>query len=636
MNALHPFSLRAAPNRAHLRIMGTTDLHMHVHGYDYYADAPRTAPGLARAAAHIAALRAGAQNSILVDNGDFLQGNPMGDYIAFERGLKAGDRHPIIGAMNALGYDAATLGNHDFNYGLDFLMKTLAGAEFPFVSANVAKTIGTAPRRDTTLLAPYKILTRRIVDGAGDSHRIRIGLIGFAPPQIVDWDREHLHGRLVMRDIVASARAWVPEMKEAGADIIIALSHSGIGAARHRDGMENASVPLAAVDGIDALMTGHSHLVFPHSRHPASAPVNGAAGTIHGKPAVMGGFWGSHLGVIDLLLEKDAGAWRVLGGASTTRATGARSGGCDAKPAAKSVQAVLNSVGGAHLATLAYVRRSVGRTAVPLHSYFAQVAGDASLRIVSMAQKHYLRRMLRGGAFAGLPMLSAAAPFRAGGRGGPAFYTDVAACDLAIRNVADLYYYPNTVRAVKVSGAQLRDWLERAAGMFRQIVPGVGDQMLLDPGFASHNFDVIDGVRYRIDLSQPSKYDTLGGVLNPGARRIVGLRYAHRPVGDDMQFIIATNSFRAAGGGDFPGAGGDTVIFEAPDTNRDVIMRYIAGQGTVNPAPHAIWSFAPLDEASVLFDTGPGAKKYLGDVKGVKIEEAGDGADGFLRYRIRL
>ena len=205
--ALHPFSAKAAANQAHLRIMETTDLHVHIYPYDYYGDRPVDTVGLARTAAHINAVRAEASNSLLLDNGDFLQGNPMGDYIAYERGMKEGDMHPMIAALNVLNFDASTLGNHEFNYGLGFLMKSLAGANFPVLCANVAKETGAAPTADTTLVKPYMILDRQLTDGAGNSHPIKVGLIGFVPPQIMNWDRRHLEGNVTARDIVETARA---------------------------------------------------------------------------------------------------------------------------------------------------------------------------------------------------------------------------------------------------------------------------------------------------------------------------------------------------------------------------------------------------------------------------------------------
>ena len=634
--ALHPYSARAAANQAHLRIMETTDLHVHVFPYDYYADKPRDTVGLARTASLIKEIRDEATNSMLIDNGDFLQGNPMGDYIAYERGMKEGDMHPVIAAMNAVGFDASTLGNHEFNYGLDFLMKSLAGADFPVISANIATEMGAAPRNDKTLLKPYVILEKTVKDGDGTDHAIKIGLIGFVPPQIMNWDRRHLEGNVMTRDIVATARAYVPEMKEAGADIIIALSHSGIAASQTDEGLENASLQLAMVDGIDAILSGHHHLVFPGPKYEGIDGVDTVKGTLHGKPAAMGGFWGSHLGVIDLMLERSGNDWKIMSFATEARPISKRNEDRSTTALVESQQYVLDSVQQQHDETLEYIRRAVGKTAAPLHSYFALVADDPSVQIVSIAQKWYIAEMMKGTEYEGLPILSAAAPFKAGGRGGPEYYTDVAVGDVAIKNVSDLYLYPNTARAVKVTGAQVKGWLERSAGMFNQVEAGKTDQVLLNPDFPSYNFDVIDGVTYEIDLSQPSRFGPKGEELNPEASRIVNLMYDGQPVTDDMEFIIATNNYRASGGGDFPGAKGDTIVFEAPDTNRDVIVRYIVEQGTINPKADANWRFKSLPGTTVLFDTGPKAQDYIDDVKGVTIEPAGDGPEGFARFRIKL
>ena len=473
-------------------------------------------------------------------------------------------------------------------------------------------------------------------DGAGEEHAIKVGLIGFVPPQIMNWDRKHLEGNVTARDILQTARAYVPQMREEGADIIIALSHSGIGSAQETEGMENASVPLATVDGIDALLTGHSHLVFPSPTYADFAGVDAENGLIHGKPATMGGFWGSHLGVIDLMLERDGGEWRVVNTSVETRPISKRNEDRSITALVESEQSILDSTAADHEATLAYVRRGVGKTAAPLHSYFALVADDPSVQIVSIAQKWYIEEMMKGTAYEGLPILSAAAPFKAGGRGGPEYYTDVPAGDVAIKNVADLYLYPNTVRAVKISGAEVRDWLERSAGMFNQVVPGSNDTPLLNPSFPSYNFDVMDGVTYEIDLSQPSKFGPKGKLENPDAHRIKNLSFNGAPVTDDMEFVIATNNYRASGGGSFPGADGSTIIFEAPDTNRDVIVRYIVEQGTIQPSADANWTFSPLENTSVLFETGPKATDYIDDVKGLEITPAGDGADGFALYRLKL
>ncbi|TYC48706.1 bifunctional 2',3'-cyclic-nucleotide 2'-phosphodiesterase/3'-nucleotidase [Rhodobacterales bacterium] len=635
--ALHPYSLRAQEGTAHLRLMETTDLHVHVFPYDYYSDKPVDTAGLARTATLIHGIRDEATNSVLVDNGDFLQGNPMGDFIAYERGMKEGDLHPVIKGMNVLDFDAGTLGNHEFNYGLDFMTKVLAGANFPVVCANLVNgsTLAGDARKDDLFLKPYVIVEKQITDGAGNAHPIRIGFIGFVPPQIMNWDRRHLEGNVNTRDIVDAARAFVPEMREQGCDLVIALSHSGIDANDRSDRMENASLHLAGVEGIDAVFTGHQHLVFPGPQYAGLPGVDADKGTLFGKPAAMGGFWGSHLGVIDLMIERDGNGWRVANFMTEARPIYQKEGR-EVTPLVDSQQDVLDAVKEDHEATLAYVRRPVGKTSAPLHSYFALVADDPSVQIVSKAQIWYIEQMLKGTQWDDLPVLSAAAPFKAGGRGGPDYYTDVPVGDIAIKNVADLYLYPNTVRAVAVKGSIVKDWLERSAGIFRQIEPGKTDQPLINSDFPSYNFDVIDGVTYQIDLSQPSKYDPKGERLNPDANRIVNLEYQGAPLDPDATFVVATNNYRSGGGGNFPGLGDEVVVFVGPDTNRDVLVRYIVEQGTINPSADANWTFKGLPGTTVLFETGPGGTEHAASVEGVKIEPAGDGADGFARYRIAL
>ena len=618
-----------------LRILETTDLHMNLLSYDYYQDVATDQYGLARTITLIKAARAEAPNSLLFDNGDLLQGNPLGDLVAKIAPLKDGQVHPAYKVMNALKYDAANIGNHDFNYGLPFLRRALAGAAFPYVNANVyVDDAAKAGANATHAFTPYVLLDRELVDADGKKHPIKVGVIGFVPPQIMQWDKTNLEGRVVVRDIAATARRYVPEMRANGAQLVIAIPHSGFERVIDNTGAgelaENEVGQLSMVPGIDAILFGHAHAEFPGKDFAGRPNVDIDRGTINGVPAVMPGRWGDHLGVIDLVLdngsEKSGGRWRVTTSRSSIRPVYDRAA---KRSLAAADPMVEQAIGEEHAKTLAYIRGKVATTSAPIYSYFAQVADDPSVQIVANAQTAYVTRAIQGTAYEKLPVLSAAAPFKTGGRQGWDYYTDIPAGTLAFRNVADLYMYPNTLKAVLLSGAQVREWIEMSAGQFQRIDPkGAATQPLLDEGFRSYNFDTLDGVTYEIDVTQAARYDGNGKLVAPGSHRVQNLRFAGAPVSADAKFIVATNNYRAFGGGNFPGLDGTNVVVDSPDESRQIVLDYLAQvSGPVNPGADRNWKIQPVPGVAMTFRTGAAATRHLARHPNIKlIKDNGDGS----------
>ncbi|HLY58657.1 MAG TPA: bifunctional 2',3'-cyclic-nucleotide 2'-phosphodiesterase/3'-nucleotidase [Stellaceae bacterium] len=617
---------RPAPLR--LRLMETSDLHVFVEDYDYFRDRPDETVGLVRTARLIEDARKEAANSLLFDNGDLIQGNPLGDFMALKRGLAAGEVHPMFKAMNLLAYDAATLGNHEFNYGLDFLAKSLKGPNFPFVCANVAWADG------KSYLPPWTVLEREVTDEAGVRHRLRIGVIGFVTPQIVLWDHAALAGKIVTTDIVDAAKRHLPDLR-ARADLVVALSHSGIAVAPRLGGDENASYHLAEVPGLDVIFTGHSHRVFPGPDFEGHNGVDAKLGTILGIPAVMPGFWGSHLGIVDLTLEQRDGRWQRTGFRVEARPIYRREG--------KSVVAlataeprIADAVAAEHRATLDYIRQPIGHSTVPITTWFALIGDDPAAALVNAAQSWYARPLLAQTPHAGLPLLSAAAPFKAGGIGGPENFTAIPAGALALKHVADLYIFPNLVRAVRLPGAMVKEWLERSAAIFATLDPAASaPQDLIDRRMPAYNFDVIAGLTYRIDVTRPPRYAPDGTLSDTTAERIVDLRHQGQPIDLARDFVVVTNNYRADGGGHFPGLDGSRTVLEAPDPNRDAILRYIQAQGTVTPDGTAVWRFAATaNPVTAVIETAPEARGTLAGH--THLRDLGDAADGFTRLEVEI
>ena len=613
-----------------LRIMETTDLHMNLVNHDYYQDKPTNEFGLVKTATLIKAARAEVQNTLLFDNGDLLQGSPLGDWAATVQPLAAGQVHPAHKLMRALRYDAANIGNHEFNYGLAFLDKALATAGFPYVNANIFIDNG-KPGGSRNAYTPYVILERRFTDDAGAAHTLKIGVTGFVPPQVMQWDRQNLLGRVVARDIAETAQALVPTMRAKGADIVVVIAHSGFERGETVFFAENAVAKLAEIPGVDAILFGHSHSEFPGRYFNAHPKVDLARGTINGVPAVMPGRWGDHLGVIDLVLQQDGQGWKVADARAELRPIWDRASN---KPLVEADAELLALIQPEHQATRAYVNTPVARTTSPIHSYFAQVADDPAVQVVSQAQLAYARKAMAGTPDGKLPLLSAAAPFKTGGRHGWSAYTDIPAGPIAIRNIADLYVYPNLVKVVKLNGAQVREWLEFSAGAFNRIDPaGPPEQLLLNTSFPSFNFDVLDGLTYTIDITQPARYERGGKLVAPGARRIVNLQHDGKPVTEDMVFAVVTNNYRAAGGGNFPALDGSNIILDSVDQARQAVADFLAAAGTFEPAADNNWRILPVPGVKLQFLSGTGGIAHLPATRAVKLVK--DNGDGSALYELQ-
>jgi 2',3'-cyclic-nucleotide 2'-phosphodiesterase/3'-nucleotidase len=599
-----------------LRLIGVTDVHARLRPYDYYRDRPDETQGLAKAATLIRALRAERPNALTFDNGDLIQGTPLGDWAAGTL-----DAHPMIAALEALGVDAASVGNHEFNYGLDVLDRVLAGANFPTVCCNVLRADG------SLYFKPWTLIARRVADRSGVVHDLKIGVVGFVTPQIMRWDRNHLDGRVTARPIVEAAREHVAACRAAGADVIVALCHAGISKIGPDGAAENAGLALAQVGGIDAIFLGHQHLLLPGADFVGIDGVDPVRGTLAGVPAVMGGCFGAHVGVIDLTLENEAGSWRATGATAAIRSIDATT------PADPALMAASEA---AHAATLAYVRAPVGRLETPLASYFAMIGDDPSVRVVHDAQLWFGRGIVETNpALGAAPLLSAASPFKCGGRNGADFYTEVPAGPLLLRNVADLYVYPNGLRIVRATGADVREWLERAASVFLTIDPArTAPQPLLSASFAPYDFDSLAGVTYRLDLTAPPRYDERGRVIAPDAHRVVDLAFAGRAVEGGQIFHIVTNSYRANGGGNFPGCDGRSVLYEAPETNFDALLAYVKAHPTLRPSPGGEWRLAPWPAGVAATLLAPPSAADSAPPPGVTVAPLGPGPNGFATFRV--
>ncbi|HDR8484347.1 TPA: bifunctional 2',3'-cyclic-nucleotide 2'-phosphodiesterase/3'-nucleotidase [Bacillus cereus] len=613
-----------------LRILETSDIHVNLMNYDYYQTKTDNKVGLVQTATLVNKAREEVKNSVLFDDGDALQGTPLGDYVANKikdpkNRVDPSYTHPLYRVMNLMKYDVISLGNHEFNYGLDYLKEVTSKTKIPVINSNVYRDDhdGNDENDEHYFDRPYHILEKEVVDEAGQKQIVKIGVMGFVPPQIMNWDKANLEGQVKAKDIVETAKKMVPKMKAEGADVIVALAHSGVDKSGYNVGMENASYYLTEVPGVNAVLMGHSHTEVKD--------------VFNGVPVVMPGVFGSNLGIIDMQLKKVNGKWEVQKDQSKPQLRPI----ADSKgnPLVESDQKLVNEIKDEHEKTIEYVNTHVGETKAPINSYFSLVQDDPSVQIVTNAQKWYVEQELKKPEYEkikDIPVLSAGAPFKAGGRNGATYYTDIPAGTLAIKNVADLYVYPNTLYAVKVNGAQVKEWLEMSAGQFNQIDPKkTEEQPLVNIGYPTYNFDILDGLKYEIDVTQPAKYDKDGKVVNANANRIVNMTYEGKLVADKQEFIVATNNYRGSSQ-TFPGVSKGEVVYQSQDETRQIIVKYMQKIKDIDPAADQNWTFKPIvaDKLNTTFDSSPNAQKYI--KKDGKISYVGPSENEFAKYAIDI
>lgn len=633
----------ACANTVDLRILETSDIHANMMDYDFYKDDYTQRFGFTRTASLIRKMQNEVKNSVLVDNGDLIQGSPMADwaYSNYLNDLNDQRTHPAYKALNAMHYTVGGLGNHEFNYGLDFLNRVLAGATFPYINANIFDV-----KTDKPYFRPYVIIDTLVIDRDGKPQHLKIGYISFVPPQVMEWDKNNLSGKVYAKDITETAKLFVPKIKAEGADVIIAIAHSGLSSEPYKLMAENSVYYLSTVKDIDAILFGHTHSIFPGKNFNNIAGIDNHNGLVNGIPAVMPGQWGDHLGVIDLTLEQREGRWHVIQSKSQAKPIFDTINNKALVDPDQSVRAVLVDD---FKQTRHYMGRIIGESSDDLFSTLALVQDDPTIQLINNAQIDYVKYYIQGDPdLANLPVISAVAPFKAGSRkNDPTAYIEIPKGKLSVKSVADLYVYANTLAAVKINGTKLKEWLECSAGLFNQVdIQDTQPQYLINwQKFRLYNFDIIDGgIGYEIDITQPPRYDENCQLINPNSQRIKNLTFNAKLIDSKQNFILASNNYRALTG-IFPGSGEQNIVINSPDPVKEILARYIEKvtlqQGKVEVQPDNNWRLRPITSPVILdlrIETSPTleAKAYIDKHAQYPMSYLNNDSVGYAVYRINL
>ncbi|WP_112737407.1 bifunctional metallophosphatase/5'-nucleotidase [Micromonospora noduli] len=545
----------ARPRTWDLTLLGTSDTHGNVYNWDYYRDAEyddskQNDIGVAKLATLINQIRRERRGkaTLVLDAGDTIQGTPLATYYAKQEPITAtGEKHPMARAMNVIDYDAVTLGNHEFNYGLPLLDLWIRQLGFPALAANAVNAKTGKPA-----FLPYVI--KKVSLGFA-APTLRVGILGLTNPGVAIWDKGNVEGKLRFDDMIATAAKWVPIMRARGADLVLISAHGGdSGTSSYGPELPNENpVALIAqqVPGIDAILFGHAH-----NEVVERFVTNERTGTqvLLSEPSK----WGQRLTRMDFTLTREHGRWTITKKAATMLNTNT----------VVEDPKVLAAVRAQHQKTIAYVNQVVAQATVEMSTVESRYKDTPILDFINHVQAETVTKALAGTQYADLPVLSQASPFSR-----TAVFP---AGDVKIRDVAGLYVFDNTLEAVVLSGAEVRTYLEYSAKYFRTLAPGAPvdpEQISDSPAVPDYNYDVISGLDYDIDISKP---------IGQRITRLV-LAGTDTPVADNAQFVVAVNNYRRSGGGNFPGIV-KTQVYNAQQEIRQLLIDWAQAKGTIDPA----------------------------------------------------
>ena len=552
------------PTAFRLTVMGTTDTHGNVFNWDYfkdvdYDDSTHNDIGLAKIATLVSAVRAerGADTTLLLDAGDTIQGTPLAYYYAKIDPITGGSKHPMAKAMNAIGYDAAALGNHEFNYGLDTLRTFESQCNFPLLSANSVDWTSGAP-----IFKPYVIRTFKVRGG----RPVKVGILGLVTPGVAIWDKANVEGQVRFPGIVEQATVMVPRLKKAGCDVVIVSCHSGATpGSSYGDALpfpENASRQLAEqVAGVDAVLVGHAHVEI--AEELVASKVTPGKKVLLTEPLK----WGMRLSVMDLDLEFSRGRWTL---------TDAHAHVLNANAVPEDPE-VADLVREDHAVVRTYVNSVIGTCTIAMSAATARFEDTAAIDFINHVQGDAVKAALAGTPDESLPVLSIAAPFNRDAA--------IPAGNVTVRDVAGLYIYDNTLLGIRFTGAQVKAYLEYSAEYFKQVAgagPFAPDSVTnalrpLGTGtpIPDYNYDIMGG----LDASLAYDID----IAKPNGQRIVNLTYAGQPIDPAAGFVIAINNYRQSGGGNFPGVTTAPVLYNAQVEIRQLLIDWTTEQGVIDP-----------------------------------------------------